>query len=177
MIDRVETPRLILRKAADADLDAVWRNVWSDEALAEMMLWTPTPTREEAVKRLERTKAYQAENCGYFVCLKDTDEPVGFCGIREISPGEWDETGLCIARKYQGQGYGKEMLRALIDLAFRELGGSRFHYSCFHGNAASAALCRSCGFVYTHSEPARRERDGYEYLCDHYVLERNPDVL
>ncbi|MBQ3275911.1 MAG: GNAT family N-acetyltransferase [Oscillospiraceae bacterium] len=175
MKDRIETPRLVLRKAVDADLDAIWHNVWSDETLAETMLWTPTLTREEALARLERTKNHQAENYGFFVCRRDTDEPIGFGGVREISPGEYDETGLCIARQYQRRGYGKEMLTALIELVFGELGGSRFHYSCFHNNDASAALCRGCGFVFTHSEPARRERDGLEYLCDHYVLERKND--
>lgn len=172
-IEVIETPRLRLRKAADRDLDAIWRRVWSDERLAASMLWTPTLTREAAEARLERTKAYQAENDGFFVCLRDTDEPIGFGGVREIAPGEYDETGLCIAVPWQGQGYGKEMLSALIKLVFSKPGAFRFQYECFHENAASAALCKSCGFVYTHCFPAVRERDGYEYVCDCYELKRS----
>ena len=172
MVDRIETEHLILRKAESRDLDLIWSRVWRDERLAATMLWTPTLTREEAEDRLARTMAYQADNDAFFVCLKETDEPIGFGGMREVEPGVWDETGLCIAKDWQGRGYGKEMLRALLDLAFRHLGGQRFLYSCFHGNEASAALCESCGFVYTHSSEDVRQRDGYVYLCDHYELTR-----
>ena len=170
MTDRIETERLILRKAEERDLMPIWERVWRDEKLAATMLWAPTPTLGEARARLARTMAYQAGNYAYFVCLGETDEPIGFGGMREVEPGVWDETGLCIARDWQGRGYGKELLRALVGLAFGELGGRRFLYSCFHGNVASEALCRGCGFVYTHSDRAVRERDGYEYLCDHFEL-------
>ena len=172
MIDRIETEHLILRKAELRDLDLIWNRVWRDERLTAMMLWTPTLTREDAQARLQRTMAYQRDNYGYFVCLKTTDEPIGFGGCREIAPGEWDETGLCIAVDWQGRGYGKEALRALVGLAFRELGGRVFHASCFHENIASAATIRSCGFVYVNSHPETRERDGYAYLCDCYELRR-----
>ena len=175
MIDRIETERLILRKAEDRDLALIWERVWRDADLAEMMLWTPTPTLEEAKDRMARTMAFQADNYAYFICLKETDEPIGFGGCREIAPGEWDETGLCIAKDWQGQGYGKESLRALVELAFRELGGNSFHASCFHENAASAATIRSCGFVYTGSHPETRKRDGYEYLCDCYERRKDHD--
>ncbi len=172
MIDRIETERLILRKAEERDLDLIWSRVWRDERLAATMLWTPTLTRADAQARLARTMAYQRDNYGYFVCLKETDEPIGFGGVRELEPGVWDETGLCIAVDWQGRGCGRELLRALIGLVFDRLGGRRFLYSCFRGNTASAALCRSCGFVYTHSDPGVRERDGFAYLCDHYELQK-----
>ena len=171
MIREMETARLRLRKAEERDLEKIWKNVWQDERLAETMLWTPTPTLAEAEARLARTVAYQAQYDGFFVCLKETDEPIGFGGVRESEPGVFEETGICIARAWQGQGYGRELLQALVDLVFRRLGGKRFVYACFHDNAASAALCRSCGFVYSHQKPGRRERDGYEYLCDYFVLE------
>ena len=81
MIDRIETERLILRKAEERDLDLIWNRVWRDERLAAMMLWTPTLTREEAEARMARTVAYQRDNYAYFICLKATDEPIGFGGI------------------------------------------------------------------------------------------------
>lgn len=166
----LETEHLILRKAEARDLELIWNRVWRDSRLAAMMLWTPTATLEEAEARLARTMAYQAVNDAWFVCLKETDEPIGFGGMREIEPGEWDETGLCIAADWQRKGFGREVLRALVGLAFGERGGRLFHASCFHENIASAATIRSCGFVYTGSGTETRERDGYEYLCDRYLL-------
>ncbi|MGX8692204.1 MAG: GNAT family N-acetyltransferase [Clostridia bacterium] len=172
MIKRIETERLILRKAEDRDLELIWNRVWRDGRLAVMMLWTPTPTRAEAEDRLARTKAFQAKYHAFFVCLRETDEPIGFVGVRELEGGVWDETGLCIAADWQGQGYGKETLRAMIGLVFRELGGRAFRASCFHENKASAALIRSCGFRYVGSHTETREHDGYEYLCDCFLLKQ-----
>ncbi|MBR5389865.1 MAG: GNAT family N-acetyltransferase, partial [Clostridia bacterium] len=77
-LNRLITPRLVLRKAKDDDLEPIWRNIWGDPDIAKMMLWEPTGTREAALDRLERTKRYQASNYAYFVCRKDTDEPIGF---------------------------------------------------------------------------------------------------
>ena len=172
MIEKLETENLVLRKALDEDLEYIWQRVWKDDALSKMMLWQPTLTYEEALSRLERTKAYQAQNDAFFVCLRDTDEPIGFAGIREHGPDEYEESGICIAQGYQNRGYGKEVLSALIDLAFNTLKGSRFLYSCFHENCSSEALCKSCGFVYLSSEYKVREWDGYRYLCDTYELKR-----
>ena len=175
MTERIETNNLIIRKAEESDLGMIWRNIWSDDEIARTMLWKPTHTEEDAMSRMERTKAIQKDNDAFFVCLKDSDEPIGFCGIRPVSPGVFEETGICIARRYQGQGYGKEVLKALVDLAFGELGGSSFIYGWFRENAVSAALCKGCGFVYTHSVPMTREWDGYDYICDFYILEKGRD--
>lgn len=169
---RLETPRLLLRKARDNDLDSIWQNVWNDGELAKTMLWQPTLTREDALLRLQRTKALQALHFTYFVCLKETDEPIGFAGIREISLGVFDETGLCIAQRFQRQGYGKEMLQALISLAFHQLHGHKYLYSCFRENTPSANLCKSLGFQYTHTDTGVRNWDGYQYTCDHFELNR-----
>ena len=100
MTERTETERLILRKAEDRDLETVWLRVWKDARLAERMLWAPTETREAAEDRMARTKAYQAKYDAFFVCLKETDEPIGFAGIREIAPGEYEESGVCIAKAW-----------------------------------------------------------------------------
>ena len=168
MTERIETARLVLRKAKDTDLPLIWERVWKDARLAERMLWTPTPTMEEARQRMERTKAYQAQYDAFFICLKETDEPIGFAGFRQIAPDAYEESGVCIAFDWQNRGYGKEVLSALVSLAFEERGGERFVCGCFHENLPSAAVIRSCGFVYTHSEDLVRDWDGYEYHCDFY---------
>lgn len=169
---RLETPRLVLRKARDEDLDLIWQNVWCDGELAKTMLWKPTLTREEAVLRMERTKALQALHFAYFVCLKETDEPIGMAGITEAAPGVYEETGICIARNYQRKGYGRELLQGLISLAFDGLGAHTARYACFRENVPSANLCKSLGFQYTHSDTGVRSWDGYAYICDHFALSR-----
>jgi hypothetical protein len=46
------------------------------------------------VERLKRTMVYQSQHPAFFVCLKETDEPVGFAGMREEEPGVYEETGI-----------------------------------------------------------------------------------
>jgi len=170
MIEKIETEHLILRKAEEKDLEQIWHNIWEDESIAKMMLWKPTHTYEEAKDRLRKTIEYQKNTHAYFVCLKDTDEPIGFAGVKEEGEGIFEESGICIARKFQGLDYGKEVVKTLLDLTFRKLGGKKFIYSCFRENEKSAKLCKSLGFQYTHSVDEVRGWDGYHYTSDYYEL-------
>lgn len=172
MRERLETEHLVLRKAAPGDLHSIWENVWKNERIAEMMLWQPTRTLEEAEDRLARTIAYQQAYHAWFICLKETDEAIGFAGVREDRPGTWGESGICLAEAHQNRGYGKEVLRALVELVFTELGGRRFLASCFHENARSAAVIRSLGFRFAGSREEERKWDGRRYLSDCYELLR-----
>ena len=166
-MEKLITENLVLRKAREADLKKIWKNIWNDEQIAETMLWKTTNTYEEAVERLNRTIKYQADNYAYFVCLKSNDEPIGFAGIREKECGIYEESGICIARKYQGRGYGKEVLKALKQLVFQELKGNRFLYGCFSNNEKSRKMCISQGFKYLSSENTIRDWDNKEFIVDY----------
>ena len=109
MIERIETENLVLRKAADRDLECIWNNVWKDEQIAKTMLWQPTLAYEDAVERLKRTMCFQGIFDAFFVCLKETDEAIGFAGIKEEEPGVYEDCGICVARKFQNRGFEKEM--------------------------------------------------------------------
>ena len=170
MTDRMETEHLILRKVRPDDLQAIWHNVWEDERLSENMLWTTTHSLEEAEDRLRRTIALQAELPAFFVCLKETDEPIGFAGVRPTAPGEYEDCGICVAVSYQGRGFGKEITRALMELVFEHLEGQVFLYGCMHQNLRSAAVCKALGFTYSHSLEEVRDRDGMPFTSDFYKM-------
>lgn len=174
MIDRLETEHLVLRKAKEEDLDSIWNSIWKDTDIAQSMLWKPTFTYEEAIERLSKTIRYQAEHFAYFVCLKENhcNTAIGFAGINEEEPGIYAESGICVAQKYQNLGFGKEIVKALLQLVFEELSGKKFIYSCFHENLRSAAICRFFGFQYSYCKEDVREWDGYSYLSDYYELSK-----
>lgn len=167
----LETPRLRLRKAKDSDLLPIWQNVWQDARIAKTMLWQPTENLEDAKDRLARTKRFQGMYDAYFVCLKDTDDPIGFAGVKEVEPGVFEDAGICVATALQNQGYGKEILAALMELVFEKRGGRRFIYGCFRENERSAAVCKALGFQYAYSRPETRAWDGYEYISDFYTYD------
>ena len=172
MIEKIEKEHLILRKARESDLYNIWNNVWRDEQIAAAMLWQPTYTIDEAEERLRRTICFQQTFDAFFVCLKENDEAVGFCGVKEEAHGVFEECGICVAQKCQNKGYGKEITTALVKLAFEQLGGTKFVYGCFHENARSAAVCKALGFKYSHSRDEVRKWDGYEYTADYYELDK-----
>lgn len=165
---RIETQNLILRKAKKEDLNKIWNNIWKDEKIAETMLWKPTKTYEEALQRLERTIKYQESNYAYFICLKENDEPIGFAGIKEIEENIYEESGICIATKCQGKGYGKEVLKALEYLVFEKLNGDKFLYGFFKDNEKSKRVCLSQGFKYLKSGTIVREWDNKEFENELY---------
>ena len=170
MVERIETEHLVLRNARKNDLEAIWNNIWSQEDIAKMMVWEVTPTLEEAKDRLERTIKYHSENDAFFVCLKETDEAIGFAGIKNLLPGEYEESGICIAKKYQGKGYAKEVVKALKKLIFDDLKGTKFIYGCFQENDRSRRVCLSQGFKYLCTQDKVREWDQYKYKSDYYYF-------
>lgn len=173
MINKIETDRLILRKAKLSDLDNIYNNVWSDTSIADNMLWKVTKTKEEAINRLNRTINYQKDHYSYFICLKDSDEVIGFIGVFECDKHIYEDTGICIANNYQSQGYGREALKVMIELVFNTLKGKTFLYSCFRENIKSKNLCTSLGFIYKETKITIREHDKKEFIVDYYYLNKN----
>ena len=170
--EQIETERLRIRKARPEDLMDIWQNVWMDGSISQSMLWQPTLTEEEARKRMQRTILYQAQVPAYFVCERETDQAIGFCGVLEKEPGVYEDAGLCIAAAWQNRGLGKEMVRGLCHLVFDIFRGEKFVYGCFSDNLRSAAVCRACGFHYVTSHEGVRPYDGYHYVVNEYELSR-----
>ena len=149
MIETILGKSIKLRKAKISDLESAYFNVWSDEELLKFTVWKKSNSLEEAKDRLKRNIEYQKENPYiYFITPVDSDEMIGFGGISEVFEGIYSEAGLCIARKYQGKGYGKELLDILLDLAFNTLNAKEFLYTFFKGNVVSRNLCFHYPFLY-----------------------------
>ena len=172
MISVLETKHLILRKAREEDVEAIWKNIWSVPNIAKTMLWPVTPTLEDAKERMRKTIHYQSENNAFFVCLKDTDEPIGFAGVKELAPHEYEESGICIAEAYQGRGFAKEVVGALKKLIFEELDGNVFYYGCFQENERSRNVCLAQGFLYFDTKEKVREWDQKKFFIDTYYFNK-----
>lgn len=162
----------MIRKAKMSDLDAIHQNVYSDAILLDTMFLNITKTRGESEARLQRTIAFQKDRMLWFAALKETDEAIGLCGIRQEAEGVYSEAGLAIARKYQGRGYATEMLRILLDYAFYELGAREFVYYCMDTNSASRNLACKFGFRYDSTSERTREYDQSVFQLERYTLSR-----
>ena len=161
---------IVLRKAKEDDYGSMWKHVWGDEDVYRWMLYQPTLTEAEAVERCQRSIRYQKDHLAWFVALKDTDEAVGLCAIRENEPGHYEEAGICIGTAFQGKGYGKEIVSLLLELAFLKLGAEDIRYGYFQDNVKSKKVAEHFGFVYDRSEEIIRPWDGSLKKIDSCIL-------
>lgn len=130
------------------------------------------PCSNEAAGQ-ERTCAYvqmhREVKTEFFVCEKASGQVIGIAGIKELKPGYWTITDIAIGPDFQGKGYGKQTVNALVNLAFDSYGASEVGYECFAGNAASKRLARSCGFFYSHAEKAELLKNGETVILESYI--------
>ena len=170
MFDLLIGENIILRKAKEKDYESMLNNVWGDEEVYKWMLYTPTKTIEDAKERLNRSIIFQKDHYAYFVALKDTDEAIGLCGIKESEPNRWEECGICIGTKYQHKGYGKEILSLLLDLAFNKLNANDFRYAYYPDNIKSKKLAEHFNFKFDSKEEMIRPWDQEKKIIDFEFL-------
>jgi len=138
----LETERLILRKYAQDDFDAVH----SYASSVENTIYMPfgPNTEEQTHEFLDRSIKTTEENLvnGYIfaIVLKETGKLIGGC---EISPsgnkaiGDEASLGWIIHRDYWKQGYGTEMGKELLRFGFEELNLHRITANCDAENYGS----------------------------------------
>lgn len=164
-IQQLETKDLILKKASFEDWQDMYCNLWSHEESARYMLWNVTKSEEEAKSRMERTLKFQESHLGAFtVYEKASGQAIGFAGIEQIDDEVYEETGIAIGPKFVGKGYGKQILRALVECCFKQLQGKKVIATYRSENIASKKMQMACGFVYHHSEDRVDPRNGQRYV-------------
>lgn len=164
---------IILRKAKSDDYESMLKHVWADEEVYKWMLYAPTLTMDDAILRNERSIEFQKNNYAYYIALKDTNEAIGLCAIKEYEPNRFKESGICIGTKFQGQGYGKEILYLLLNLAFTKLNAIDFEYGYFQDNIKSKKLADFFDFKYSHTEEMIRPWDQERKMVDLCLLSKN----
>ena len=171
MYDLLVGEHIVLRKAKEDDYKPMLE-VWGDEEVYKWMLFEPTLTISDAIMRNKRSMEYQKDHFAYYIALKDGDIPIGLCAIKEYDFGLYEESGICISKKYQGFGYGKEVLKLLLDLAFNNLNAKSFRYGYFIENIKSKKLALSFGFKYIETEELIRPWDKSKKIIELCILEK-----
>lgn len=92
--------------------------------------------------------------------------------MKEIEEGVYEDTGIAIGVRFVRQGYGKQVLTALVKHCFQVRGAEKFVCSCRSENAVSKRMQLSCGFIYSHSEKRIDKRNGKEYILEFYELSK-----
>lgn len=150
----IETGRLILRPWQETDAEALFRYA-SDPDIGPMAGWPPHTSVENS---LEIIRTVFAAPETYAVVLKETNEPIGCCGIMfsnslhtaDMQPNE-AEIGYWIGKPYWGQDLIPEAVKALLSRCFNELGLVSVWCGYYEGNGKSKRVCEKCGFKFHHT--------------------------
>lgn len=166
----LETKDLLLDKAKFSDWEGMFHNVWSHPESARYMLWRITTSESDARIRIQKAIEWQKDHDTYVVYEKASGAPIGFAGVEQIAPAVYGETGICLGPAYVGKGFGKQILRALLQYCKEHFGATEFLYSTREKNEASVKLALSLGFTPVGSEQKIDSRDGQPYNLLKYSL-------
>ena len=168
--ERLETARLVLRVRTVADAEDIFDHASRPE-VAYPAGFPPVKTLEDEVYYLEHIlpERNQKENlpAGYGIVVKGTDKVIGSVDFNHRHADDVLELGYTLHPDYWGRGYVPEAARALIDLAFKDLGLHKIGLTCFGYNVQSQRVAEKLGF--TLEARIRDRKDVQGNRCDSLI--------
>lgn len=164
---RIETPRLILRRARLDDAHAMFDNWASDPEVTKFLTWPVYETADTANVILGNwIKEYEKEDFYlWMIVLKEIGQPIGsISAVKHNDRVGKAEIGYCIGRHWWHKGLMSEALQAVIDFLFDQVGMNRIEARHDPNNPHSGAVMQKCGMQY---EGTARQSDWNNTgLCD-----------
>ena len=164
---RIETDRLILRKARKEDAQPMFRNWASDPEVTKYLTWPTYENVETAHQILDQwVREYDSPHYyQWMIVLKELGEPIGSISVvRQNDHVEEAEIGYCIGSHWWHNGIMTEALNAVIEYLFVEVGMNRIAARHDPNNPHSGGVMRKCGMKYegTHRSCDRNNQG----ICD-----------
>lgn len=151
----IATRRLLLRRFALQDAEAMYTTWGNDPEVARWMRWAPHANVQATREYLQSVVASYQDPATYHWAIqrKEDGALLGSLGIlfgaEKGEEATW-QPGYCIGQAHWGRGYTAEALAAALEF-FTHNTGER-HLRCCHavGNPASGRVMEKAGFVYHH---------------------------
>ncbi|MES2567749.1 MAG: GNAT family N-acetyltransferase [Bacteroidota bacterium] len=149
----LETPRLLLRKKVvedapfffDLNSDPLVTRYTGDAAFKDVQ------GAEDIVKYV----MCQYEKNGYgrwMVIEKETNNPIGWCGLKYLEETEETDLGYRFMQKYWGKGFATEASQACLDYGFRVLNLERIIGRAVKENVDSIKVLKKVGMTFCKEE-------------------------
>lgn len=150
MYATLQTPRLLLRRFADSDLEP-FLAYRCDPQVSRYQGWSEPYTREMAQEFIEEMKTRQPGAPGewfqWAIELRASGEMIGDCAFYLLErDARQAEIGVTLARQYQGHGYAQETIQRLLVYLFDDLGLHRVCANCDPENAPAWRTLERLGF-------------------------------
>lgn len=164
---KLETQRLILRRALPEDAAPMYENWASDPEVTKFLTWPAYDSLDVAKTRIQIwIEAYQDKGCyQWMIVPKTINQPIGSISVVDKNDRVGSaEIGYCIGKAWWHQGIVSEALQAVIDFLFDEVGMNRIEARHDPNNPHSGGVMRKCGMSYEGtSRQADRNNQG---VCD-----------
>ena len=169
-MERLETARLILRPARDADAADLFEYA-RDPRVGPIAGWPPHKDHAES---LDVIRTVFAAPGVAVIELKETGKMIGTVGFvdrhRTELPGPDDEIGYALNPAYWGLGLMPEAVHEVMRHGFETLGLAAIWCGYYDGNDKSRRVVEKSGFRYRFSCEANVELMGEVRLEHHYAL-------
>lgn len=145
----LETARLILKKITKDNVFDM-NEYASLESVTEFLLWPPHLNLYETRGYIDYLqKQYKKGNyADWGLNIKDSGKFIGTCGFSGVDyENNSAELGYVLSPVYQGKGYMKEAVKAVLELAFYTIGIERIFLRIIEQNTKSLRFAESIGFL------------------------------
>ncbi len=140
-----QTERLYLREFTKAD-GVHFYEMNSDPEVVKYTGDVPFESISHASEFLINYKDYQKNNMGrWAVCSKETDEFLGWCGLKYHPKDDLVEVGYRFYRKHWNKGYATESAKASLEYGFKVLHLKEIYAHAHINNLSSHKVIDKCG--------------------------------
>jgi ribosomal-protein-alanine N-acetyltransferase len=164
----LETDRLILRRFASGDEEAMFRNWCADPDVTKFLMWPTHGSIEESRKVLGDIWLPHYDESDFYqwaIEVKNIHEPIGSIGVVEHNDkAQSVHIGYCIGKAWWHKGYMSEALTELVQFFFNEVGVNRIESRHDTRNPNSGKVMQKAGLKY---EGTLRQSDwNNQGICD-----------
>ncbi len=140
-----QTERLILREFTIDDAVYLY-NMNNNPKVIKHTGDVPFENLDHAKKILQNYNEYSLHNIGrWAVCLKETKEFLGWCGLKYHPAENFVEVGFRFYQKNWNKGYASESAKACIDYGFKTLKLATIYAHAHTKNTNSHKVINKCG--------------------------------
>lgn len=170
--NRIETPRLILRKFKLDDGEIMFKNWANDERVTKYLSWEPHQSLKLTNELLETWCAHYDKNTyNYAIVLKEIGEIIGSVSAVKIDEEANAFTfGYCIGHDYWGREIVPEAMSAVFSVWFNEVGAERIIGSHVVENLPSGRVMQKLGMRKIGVEKGTIGLDSHEVDCTVYEI-------
>ena len=145
----LETPRLILRKFTEQDIEALFL-ILKDEEVNRFLPWYPLKSIDEAkqfYKERYAVKYAQPQGYAYAICLKEDNYPIGYI---KVDMEDHHDFGYGLRKEFWHRGIVTEAGKAVIEQVKKD-GLPYITATHDRNNPRSGGVMRNAGMKYQYS--------------------------